>query len=110
VPNLALKILTQFGPHCGVVAVAGSVPTVLRLPARVSVAAVAAKSCTPLPRGGFQAGAAAVSGEAQEGFAPLKVALPPLLEDWPQGAGRLSDTAISVWPLAGPPLAQEVLT
>jgi hypothetical protein len=60
----------QFGPHCGAAAVAGSVPTVLRLPARVSVAAVAAKSCTPLPRGGFQASAAAVSGERPKRGSP----------------------------------------
>jgi hypothetical protein len=29
VPNFALKIWMQCGPHCGVAAVAGSVPTVL---------------------------------------------------------------------------------
>src|SRR3954453_16111829 len=41
VPNLALKIWMQCGPHCGVAAVAGSVPTVLRPPATVNIAAVA---------------------------------------------------------------------
>src|SRR5215204_7111194 len=41
VPNFALKIWMQFGPHCGVAAVAGSVPTVLRPPATVSAAATA---------------------------------------------------------------------
>ena len=41
VPNLALKIWMQFGPHCGVAAVAESVPTVLRPAATVSVATTA---------------------------------------------------------------------
>ena len=41
VPNLALKIWMQCGPHCGVAAVAGNVPTVLRPPATVSAAATA---------------------------------------------------------------------
>src|SRR5215208_6628823 len=41
VPNFALKIWMQFGPHCGVAAVAGGVPTVLRPPATVSAAATA---------------------------------------------------------------------
>jgi len=45
-------------------------------------------------------------GEAQEGFALLKVAVPALLEYWPQASKR----PISVWPLADPPLAWEVLT
>src|SRR5829696_8056878 len=41
VPNLALKIWMQCGPHCGVAAFAASVPTVLRPPATVSAAATA---------------------------------------------------------------------
>ena len=41
VPNLALKIWMQAWPHCGVAALAGSVPAVLRAPVMVSVAAAA---------------------------------------------------------------------
>src|SRR5215217_5991109 len=41
VPNFALKIWMQFGPHCGVAALAESVPTVLRPAATVSAAATA---------------------------------------------------------------------
>src|ERR1700730_6107033 len=41
VPNLALKIWMQAWPHCGVAALAGSVPAVLRPPAMVSAAAAA---------------------------------------------------------------------
>src|SRR5215213_6619554 len=41
VPNLALKIWMQFGPHCGVAALAESVPTVLTPPTMVSIAATA---------------------------------------------------------------------
>src|SRR5829696_1165448 len=41
VPNLALKIWMQFGPHCGVAALAERVPTVLRPPTMVSIAATA---------------------------------------------------------------------
>ena len=40
VPNLALKIWMQFGPHCGVAALA-SVPAVIRPAATVSIAATA---------------------------------------------------------------------
>src|SRR6266849_401750 len=39
VPNTRLKISMQCGPHCGVAALAGSVPAVLRPPAMASVAA-----------------------------------------------------------------------
>src|SRR5215469_6104451 len=39
VPNLALKTWMQPGPHCGVAAAAGTVPTVLRPTATLSVAA-----------------------------------------------------------------------
>jgi hypothetical protein len=41
VPNLALKIWMQFGPHCGVAALAERVPTVLTPPTMVSIAATA---------------------------------------------------------------------
>src|SRR5258708_444196 len=40
-PNLALKIWMHFWAHCGVAALADSVPAVLRPPARASVAAAA---------------------------------------------------------------------
>src|SRR3954453_8011124 len=39
VPNLALKISMQCGPHRGVAAPAGGVPTVQRPPAMVTIAA-----------------------------------------------------------------------
>src|SRR4051812_28339287 len=41
VPNLALKIWMQCGPHCGVAAPAGSVPTVQTPPTMVTIAATA---------------------------------------------------------------------
>src|SRR5271157_586051 len=41
VPNSLLKIWMQFSSHCEVAALAASVPTVLRPPAKVSVAAAA---------------------------------------------------------------------
>src|SRR3954464_12595766 len=41
VPNLALKIWMQCGPHCAVAALAGGAPTAQRPPAMVNITAAA---------------------------------------------------------------------